>query len=259
MSTLSYPTYMHPWFRVPSQKRRASEADSSSSASDASDVETCPRAPKRRKCDVLENGIAHLSLNTQLNSPIVSSPSVSAYPGTPSYDWSPSDTRSTVGAAAQVSWNSSSAAYNGPQAVGPVLRPGSVEEPPAPEVPDIPEVTMRGQSWYEPEKDRIVVTDLDDSDAEDSPDDPFGLSVNSALMDRIKSGSAPLAPLPIPDSSKALVLFRPLAVPDSSRMALDNKARREKDQTDIVEDIVEDIFVDPPLVDDDDAMDIEPF
>ncbi len=105
----------------------------------------------------------------------------------------------------------------------------------------------------------IVVTDLDDSDVEDSPDDPFGLAVNSVLMDRIKSASAPPAPLPVPDSNKALVLFRPLAVPDSSRMAPDNKARREKDQTDIVEDIVEDIFVDPPLVDDDDAMDIEPF
>lgn len=68
---------------------------------------------------------------------------------------------------------------------------------------------MKGTSWYEPEKDRIVITDLDDFD--DEPDPDPNLTISSALLDHIKAG--PIR-LPRPAPSMALVLFKPVLATD---------------------------------------------
>jgi len=71
---------------------------------------------------------------------------------------------------------------------------------------------MKSQSWYEPEKDRIVITDLDDSDDEsDSKSASDIIDISTALLDRIKNHRTHTsAPVPLPSTSTALVLFRPL-------------------------------------------------
>ncbi|GHJ85341.1 hypothetical protein NliqN6_1743 [Naganishia liquefaciens] len=46
---------------------------------------------------------------------------------------------------------------------------GMVEDASDPEAGGIPAV-LRGKNWYEPEKDRIVVTSLSDTESDDSPD-----------------------------------------------------------------------------------------
>ncbi|KAJ7084278.1 hypothetical protein B0H15DRAFT_848489 [Mycena belliarum] len=89
----------------------------------------------------------------------------------------------------------------------------AVEEPaPArPATPAAPEITMKTSSWYEPEPDRIVVTDLDSPSDEEVDGDAPPL-VSPALIDRLKS--RPLQhSLPAPSHSQALVLFRPLIAP----------------------------------------------
>jgi len=74
------------------------------------------------------------------------------------------------------------------------------------------DIKMRSQSWYEPEKDRIVITDLDDSDDESDSKSASDIDISTALLDRIKNHRTHTsAPVPLPSTSTALVLFRPLA------------------------------------------------
>ncbi|KAJ7647459.1 hypothetical protein FB45DRAFT_1051944 [Roridomyces roridus] len=87
----------------------------------------------------------------------------------------------------------------------------SLEPPPSqprPATPPIREITMKLSTWYEPEPDRIVITDLenysdDEADASDAPFIPP--MILKALTTR------PLIPPSPSPNSQALVLFRPLA------------------------------------------------
>ncbi|KAJ7124871.1 hypothetical protein C8R44DRAFT_874735 [Mycena epipterygia] len=115
-----------------------------------------------------------------------------------------------------------------------------VEEPPLPRpvTPTIPEITMKTSSWYEPEPDRIVITDLNSysDDEQDADADTDTLLISPALIERLKTrpreSTLPVHPQP---PTQALVLFRPL----SSQIPPSPPPKFDKD-------------------DDSDAMDVEP-
>jgi hypothetical protein len=78
------------------------------------------------------------------------------------------------------------------------------------EEPTSPEVDMKASSWYEPEPDRIVITDLDlFTESDDEREE--GVSINPVLLDCIRETELGQRNLPHPKAtSTALVLFRPL-------------------------------------------------
>ena len=77
--------------------------------------------------------------------------------------------------------------------------------------------------------------------------------MNSALMSRLKNNLNP-DPIPRePDSSRALVLFRPLTIPDITEHE-DDQPQKDTHNTDGVT-VVD--YIGPSPVADDDAMDIE--
>ncbi|KAF9506598.1 hypothetical protein BS47DRAFT_1352613 [Hydnum rufescens UP504] len=80
----------------------------------------------------------------------------------------------------------------------------------------LPEVQMKSSSWYEPEKDRIVVLDLDSDDESLSetgwqPEGEPGFLVSSAVLARLKNVTPNKNDLPksVDPTSKALVVFMP--------------------------------------------------
>jgi len=132
-------------------------------------------AKRRRECSTLEHGFAYLSIGNPTTSLADKSRS------SPCVNFSAMDSDMLP-----------------PQPVY------TVEEP------TVPEVDMKASSWYEPEPDRIVITDLDlftesDDEREES------VNINPILMDCIrnkelgeKNSLHPKA------TSTALVLFKPL-------------------------------------------------
>ncbi|KAJ7594824.1 hypothetical protein C8J56DRAFT_449531 [Mycena floridula] len=84
-----------------------------------------------------------------------------------------------------------------------------VDEPARPLTPEIRDLKMKTFSWYEPEPDRIVVTNLDSSDEED---ETAPISISPAALDHIRSRQIISATKPSPQSH-ALVLYRPLVIP----------------------------------------------
>lgn len=224
MSAWAQPIHMHPWLRMPSHKRKVYQRDSS----DSPDPEPSAVPPKRRRCDVLENGLALLSLDPNLAH---FSPQPVPYSVEP-----PPDEDEDMAVEPTDVWDIAAPAPSvrtSPTDTTPIVRPGSVEEPTSPESPpDVPDVAMKSRSWYEPEKDReppppvsrpsgrraqgfagIVVVDLDDSESEDEAEEAEqALRVNAALMARLMSRRGPLPPEPT-DASKALVLFKPVVPP----------------------------------------------
>lgn len=230
----------HPWFSMPSTKRKLSPSSSSSSDNDdldrfnrrSSPFRTC--ATKRRRYSVLERGFAQLAINhpilqTNVRASLYSSPS----------SLSPS---SVVDLDLPVA-RSPSATPMDLEDTYPTVHPASVEEPTSPDVPlSETDVTMRSRSWYELEKDRIVITDLDDSDDESDTESAKGIDISTALLERIKDRPTnPILPVPIPSTSTALVLFRPLFSP-----------REVKDEP------AEEVAQSYPPININDAMDIEP-
>ncbi|KAF9813032.1 hypothetical protein IEO21_05818 [Rhodonia placenta] len=216
MTTWAYAPDMHPWFRTPSLKRKSLDDD------DISIVECRPQPPvppraKRRRYEVLENGFARLTLSAAADGSYIApqnSDVTMARAPTPKPSFGPA-------------WESYSppVLHMDPPPT-PVVRPSAIEEPMAPEqVLDLPDVRMKVPSWYEIEKDRIVITDLEDSDNEEQEQGAASqatasLSVSPALLDRLSKHAA-TSVLPQhfePDPSKALVLFRPLVAshPSSS-------------------------------------------
>lgn len=248
---------MHPWFRMPSNKRKTPELDSSDDSSDADSF-----LPKRRRCDALENGLAQLSLNSALHPPHQRR---SCFPHrdpyvSPQYKagFPPLQPPTSVG------WNTHT-----DQVVdhtSPVIFPGSIEEPTSPAaVPEVPEVTMKSRSWYEPEKDRIVIVDLDDSDTDEPADEP-AVQVNGALLDRLRSRREPdfQEGLTSPDSSKALVLFKPvlpLPLPECAGKVEESSEVTEPslgtDDQNMQAENLENGILDEITLDDDDAMEVE--
>jgi len=207
---------MHPWFRMPSLKRKNAyiysdpDIDSPSYArtnSPPSVHEELLPAPKRRRCDVLERGLAQLSLGI---APLVSNTN-NAFGHGP--------TNAFGGAYTQ------NATWSIP-----------AEQPIVTEPEDVP-IEDADSEWYEPEKDRIVITKLHDSPlSQSSPlpntsssstngtPDPVSVTISPALLDRLKSqhqnfgipGLLQGPPPRQPDESRALVLFKPLSIPPSS-------------------------------------------
>ncbi|KAH9855218.1 hypothetical protein C2E23DRAFT_866849 [Lenzites betulinus] len=249
------PYDLHPWFKMPSLKRK----DVSSDEEDAPGFPIrgaayAPRrslspapSPKRRRCDVLESGMSQLTLlGRAIPPPPAHAASPLQFPPPPLPPQSlhaPSptilfpDTPTTVAQSTSPLWADEPQVTNllpTPAALqAPVILPGSVEEPTSPAAPapaadpDVPDVSMKVPSWYEIEKDRIVITDLEDSEAEDEDDanadaDTHQFSISSALLGRLKTpaalhGQVLLAPEPGP--SNALVLYRPL--PFAGRVGAD--------------------------------------
>ncbi|KAI0745472.1 hypothetical protein C8Q76DRAFT_789856 [Earliella scabrosa] len=310
------PYQLHPWFRMPSNKRKDLSDDDEESPSPFYDsrrsVSPIP-SPKRRRCDVLENGMSQLTLDGRSIAssapyilasvaPVTISPSPTIqYPDAPA-----------TSPPTQLQWTDASYAPRvtqiPPNAGATVVLPGSVEEPTSPETvsedAEVRDVSMKGPSWYEIEKDRtsaslppplfpssaftftpapstststshppshglsvhstrrplfrhplrpprptvadarsdddtgIVITDLEDSDAEDdentppraesagSPDGEPAFTISSALLDRLPKPHA-LGPLtPEPGPSNALVLYRPLVPLGESSEDTDSLEKR---------------------------------
>ncbi|KAH9831213.1 uncharacterized protein C8Q71DRAFT_783252 [Rhodofomes roseus] len=257
MTTWAYSPSAHPWFREPSLKRKTLEDDDISVVEFPQTRPVAPR-PKRRRCDNIEHGLAQMTLNH----PVVSSPP--AEPQfvplvEPPYALQYAYSESTAHAPSVQEVPSSPRPLFSMGFPSRVVLPGSVEEPASPEqTRDIPDVRMKIPSWYEPEKDRIVITDLEDSDTDDQeetqgPNADAGYTVSSALLDRlpIHAPSLPLPNLSDSDSRKALVLFRPLVVPSAV------ETEPEESSEDDVEPDVPTMDLDTPM-DVDDAMDVEP-
>ncbi|KAI0930377.1 hypothetical protein AcW1_009088 [Taiwanofungus camphoratus] len=264
MTTWAYPVHIHPWFRMPSLKRKGPDDENILSPDPGSQSAPLSRS-KRRRCNVLEHGIAQLSLDppddgaadalkrslSEAAARFTSIPTASI-PEAPVVQ-------------SQPSWDTSMYTYPPTDAPSvPVVRPGSVEEPTSPVV-DLPDVQMKSPSWYEIEKDRIVVTDLEDSDTEESESDAStkttpDMTVSPALLERLSKhvSAMPTPRYQEPDSSKALVLFRPLVIPAGNSeiegvgLAGSNGVREAEAE--------ESSFPDASIASQsDDAMDIEPF
>ncbi|KAG7090823.1 hypothetical protein E1B28_009906 [Marasmius oreades] len=103
-----------------------------------------------------------------------------------------------------------------------VTRPDFIEEPISPpqSFTNTTDVKMKGTSWYEPEPDRIIITDLDSSDDEDPYEDQ-PLSISPALLQRIRERDLLQTYVP-PEHSQALVLFRPLTIPPPSEEIIED-------------------------------------
>ncbi|KAH6914136.1 hypothetical protein BKA70DRAFT_1420903 [Coprinopsis sp. MPI-PUGE-AT-0042] len=155
---------------------------------------------KRRRCNALENGLAHLTLNSPQREH-----------STASGIWG----QATPPSVEEVLASSSACPVNPfppaqfqlpPDAALPdIVLPDSVEEP------SVPEVDMRASTWYEPEPNRIIITDLDgfvESDEEgDPPSKDF--QVHPGFLEQIRSKKLNNHVSPTAKSSQALILFRP--------------------------------------------------
>jgi len=136
---------------------------------------------RRRQCSTLEHGFAYLSIGNSTTGTSLANDSCSSSP----VDFSAMDSDMLP-----------------PQPVY------IVEEP------TVPEVDMKASSWYEPEPDRIVITDLDlftESDDEREGEREEGVNINPILLDCIRNKKLGEKSSPHPKAtSTALVLFKPL-------------------------------------------------
>ncbi|KZV68593.1 hypothetical protein PENSPDRAFT_687147 [Peniophora sp. CONT] len=145
---------------------------------------------------------------------------------------------------------------------GDMLRNGAVEEP-------LPEIRMRATSWYEPTPDRIIVTDLDGSDADDEREDhtePVILPSALELLQKRLGASVPV--LPRDEAQRlALVPFRPPVFRAPASLGFEDQAGGVQRGVVVEEDDVEEAGsgrngegeVDGGvLADEEDGMDVEP-
>ncbi|KZT11098.1 uncharacterized protein LAESUDRAFT_365890 [Laetiporus sulphureus 93-53] len=256
---------------MPSHKRKTFEHDDISAI--ARDSHPPPAAhAKRRRCDVLEHGLAQLSLENHVDGRAF--PSASRFPqgcsGVTVKDSSftplaSNNIRQPSGWAQlpQTSWPTPAPSYPTYSGVSqqPIVLPGSIEEPTSSESTyELPDVQMKNRSWYEPEKDRIVITDLEGSDTEDSeseipPKKDGELTVSPALLDRLskQAMTLPSDNFQESDTSKALVLFRPLIVSHVTEPE-DDVRESDKKKEDIQAAVVDE---DVPILDVDDTMDAQ--
>ncbi|KAF9264253.1 hypothetical protein L218DRAFT_958673, partial [Marasmius fiardii PR-910] len=202
MASLTTSYISHPWFRTTMKRRHSTEDDS-----------TPPLPTKKRpRVTALEHGFSHMTLNNSITPPttlpgLVEQQDVShLLPTSSSSQWSSSSLSAMeieeVLANSQPSF---------------ITRPDSIEEPvsPLPSFTDVWDVKMKGTSWYEPEPDRIIITDLDSSDDEDSPDENQPITISPALLQRIRERDLLRASVPA-GHNQALVLYRPLTIPTPS-------------------------------------------
>ncbi|KAF7428372.1 hypothetical protein PC9H_007595 [Pleurotus ostreatus] len=253
----------HPWFANASMKRKFPSSSSSSPSStptqsDSDSTPGNPHRPKRRRCSTLEKGLSYLSLGAdawqrdsnvghlQVRHPNSPSPDVSASQLPNISEIPPPDVyqnRPPMGA--------DSMQFDIPA----VVRPSRVDEP-GEHTPPIVEINMKSSSWYEPEPDRIIVTDLDSSEDEaDVEDNPILLPpsvlrhIAARNLEMMKSGGKSIHHAD--DANKALVLFRPLSLgpPSQEEGDVDDDSSRDTDTTSSLPSV--------SSMDDDDAMDVE--
>ncbi|KAL0072846.1 hypothetical protein AAF712_000609 [Marasmius tenuissimus] len=233
---------------------------------------------KRRRVAVLAKGFSNMSLDTNANhEPIPLEPDVSY----------PPDSASTS--------TSNSVPFSAPDAmeIEEVTGPGpsqlftiSVEEPTSPSsrTGKLRDVRMKGQpSWYEPEPDRepasltsqtttiinsppprrpagIIITDLDDSEdesSEDSDKTQNDIEISPALLQRIRQNNILRSTLPSSAEARgqALVLYRPLTIPEEGAREED---RKEEGTIPTPIPIATPADVETPAMDVDVPMDVEP-
>ncbi|KAJ3779951.1 hypothetical protein GGU10DRAFT_337584 [Lentinula aff. detonsa] len=221
--------FSHPWFDKPSMKRR----HSSSSPEDEAPLNVSPTSAKRRRVTALERGFSNLSLHHVQPGASTSTSFIAptSYPDSgsippPSYLIhttalsSSSPPLSDTLTAMEVEYSS----------MTPSIQPDSVEEPPSPSLL-LPEIQMKkSSSWYEPEPDRIVVTDLDSSDDEDEAElvNPV---VSPTLLERIRQRELfNTVPVPSLPNQQALVLYRPLTRPSTYTEPEDDQLDISPDQ-----------------------------
>jgi len=195
-TVMSQPAWIHsirhPWFQQASRKRPLNDAGADSRDS-------------KRQCTDLERGFAHLYIGNHtdpvhlLPNP---SPAVEIIPGHSEPSTMDLDDMPAV------------------VTEGAIL-PSEVEEPTSPSI-DIPADPLSTQSrvqrsWSEPEKDRIIVTSLDDSDEDEDEDenDADSFKISSAVLERLRKPPAttliPLQRVDKEDTSRALILFKPVS------------------------------------------------
>ncbi|KAF9484444.1 hypothetical protein BDN70DRAFT_928321 [Pholiota conissans] len=257
----------------------ASTPVASTSVSATTANSTTGRAPpaKRRRCSTLEHGLAHLSLGgrggeARGGSNVVAVPTtyayskpINTYPRVQEVS-APQPVLATTVAGAATTANAVDAnkMENGgrwsPMAVDlemeTELPPQQQQQRPhvytveeaEEEEGRAPEVKMGVVSWYEPEPDRIVITDLDsfteEAEEEEAEAAREKLTINEALLARIRrqraaAGSAASSPSLSSTSpsavsntntntSQALVLFRPLPLSDTEVDKVNNVQEQEK-------------------------------
>ncbi|KIJ49568.1 hypothetical protein M422DRAFT_27937 [Sphaerobolus stellatus SS14] len=214
---LHYPA-SHPW--MPTLKRKHSPDDSSESDSPqqfaSRPSRPLPHQPKRRRYDISRN-LSRLSLIEQIQTqPVIQEPSYEDFrPGGEYMGHDDLDIRSWSPPSQQEdTYSQSTMDTDVPLYAG--ARP--VVEEPTEKNPAIPEIHMHHSSSYEPEKDRIVVTDLDSSEDESETNESSandGFTVSPAYLAHINATKStppilkPVIPQPDAGDSRALVLFRP--------------------------------------------------
>ncbi|KAI9455342.1 hypothetical protein BJY52DRAFT_651384 [Lactarius psammicola] len=216
---------------------------------------SCPQSPteeedvvtKRQRCTALEHGIERLSL-TPPSRPDTAMPASGApelatrlpaplpAPGVPNFgfsQWLDIPAASSASLPAAITVSPGFQQISAPTNLDPPLAFATTTAPvlsaaSAPAVPAstcfvtsgsgadvIEDVKMRSSSWYEPEKDRIVVTDLDassDDDGEDADDvDDAPKLPRTVLQALLRGGPAPTAPADVPRMLLAGLLSSPLA------------------------------------------------
>jgi hypothetical protein len=124
----------HPWFNSYTMKRKIRHGDSNDEEDEPSNEP--PHPTKRRRCSTLERGFAHLSLVHEYS---VDSAAVEKA------EWAED---------VEMPMESVTALTSSESDVNMVAFPSSFEEP----TPDIRDVKMRKSTWYEPERDRTLVT-----------------------------------------------------------------------------------------------------
>lgn len=117
----------HPWFNPYTMKRKISNHE---------EDDVPPHPTKRRRCSTLERGFAHLSLvhEYSVDSAVVEKA-----------EWVED---------VEMPMESVTALTSSESDVNMVAFPSSLKEP----TPDIHDVKMRKSTWYEPERDRTLVT-----------------------------------------------------------------------------------------------------
>ncbi|TFY72926.1 hypothetical protein EVG20_g72 [Dentipellis fragilis] len=240
MSTWVHQPAQNPWFKMASLKRRfpsddLADNDDTPDANLPTSRSTRAHPPhtKRRRCTTLERGFAGLRLNGngQGNASIPLSieelpvPNPTPPPAIFHNAQIPSSQLSQPFAITQSppSTPMETDSVPGSPLLAPstIVRAVHVEEPTSPDGVSVTDFKMHTSSWYEPEKDRIVITDLDgsSSDEEDAPPAKADVNISPAVLDHLKGAGnmvlKPPVPRPIPPSADnmALVLFKPIGPP----------------------------------------------
>ncbi|KAL1743027.1 hypothetical protein HDZ31DRAFT_41873 [Schizophyllum fasciatum] len=213
--------FRHPWIAKQSMKRQHSSSPSDTESSDERQV-------KRRRYANFERGFSRLTLADPLRNTSPSAGSSSAHSNEPDItEIELPHTEVPVYADGATPMELDTPATEVPPSMfptplaTPTLKPASVEEPgsrTSSSSPPVQDIRMRGMHSYEPERDRVIITDLDSSSDEEEEvktEDATGLeaagiSVSPAVLQRIRQRQLEQASFPLPSRpSQALVLFKP--------------------------------------------------